>query len=279
MSDKDKVEKDPADTVTDKVERGFEAINNIEKEASTSPQIEFLMNIDLSYSLNNTNEEQDGKPKEIEQVCFICKSSKTSIEGATLFNCARCKVAAYCSKQCQVKDWKSGHKYECEGYKRMGREMGFKHVNHKREAIANGVLSRIRFYSGPFAVHHMEKQGRGFLFLQSPCTLAEMSLMKPVATSGKKIEPDRGVLMHFLTLGEFDQDLCRDDFELAVFRDKLKKAVEAYDKMKEIIILSRFRCGHVALLKAPLVPDFKICQALAVDYEGRNAIQLQIDNM
>ena len=31
--------------------------------------------------------------------------------------CSRCKAAAYCSKDCQVKDWKAGHKQECVSFK------------------------------------------------------------------------------------------------------------------------------------------------------------------
>ena len=32
----------------------------------------------------------------------------------SLLRCARCKTAAYCSKDCQVKAWKNGHKRECK---------------------------------------------------------------------------------------------------------------------------------------------------------------------
>lgn len=33
--------------------------------------------------------------------------------GKKLLRCSRCKIAMYCSKDCQVKAWKSGHKREC----------------------------------------------------------------------------------------------------------------------------------------------------------------------
>lgn len=262
------------------VQRGIKKIDNMQK-AANSQQIEFLMNTDLSYALEG-NKKESNKELSVkdEQACFVCKAKKTSIEGAKLLNCARCKIAAYCSKECQVMDWKAGHKFDCQTYKRLGSSMTLEHVNHKREAIVNGVLSRIRFYSGPFAVHHHNKQGRGFLFLQSPCTLGEMSLLKPISSLGKKIEPERSIIMHFLTLGEFDQELCKDDFELAIFRGKMKEAVDTYNSKEEIVIFLRFRCGHVALLKAPLVPEYKIALKLAEDYEDKpGAIQLQIDNV
>jgi hypothetical protein len=50
--------------------------------------------------------------------CHVCKKSEVDI-GKKLKNCARCKVTQYCSRECQLKDWKSGHKKLCsELYKR-----------------------------------------------------------------------------------------------------------------------------------------------------------------
>ena len=30
-----------------------------------------------------------------------------------LLQCAKCKAAAYCSKECQTRDWRAGHKRDC----------------------------------------------------------------------------------------------------------------------------------------------------------------------
>ena len=35
-------------------------------------------------------------------------------EGAGELTCSRCKSASYCSKECQVADWKRGHKLSCQ---------------------------------------------------------------------------------------------------------------------------------------------------------------------
>ena len=40
--------------------------------------------------------------------CSLCKTA-----GKALKACSQCSVSAYCSKQCQVSHWKSGHKKEC----------------------------------------------------------------------------------------------------------------------------------------------------------------------
>jgi hypothetical protein len=49
-----------------------------------------------------------------------------------------------------------------------------------------------------------------------------------------------------------------------------------------ILNLWWFRCGHVALGIAELVPDYGICKSLGKDYYGDStagAIQLNIDDM
>jgi hypothetical protein len=92
----------------------------------------------------------------------------------------------------------------------------------------------------------------------------------------------RAVLIHFLTIGEFDAEVCREDFELAMVRAKLMDVVESYNVEKECITLFRFRCGHMALGKATLVPDYKICKKLGQDYYSENqagALQLNLDDL
>lgn len=47
-----------------------------------------------------------------EIVCAFCKK----VQGDTKFDmCSLCKKVYYCSKDCQVKDWKAGHKTVCGG--------------------------------------------------------------------------------------------------------------------------------------------------------------------
>ncbi|KAF4686822.1 Zinc finger MYND domain-containing protein 15, partial [Perkinsus olseni] len=44
--------------------------------------------------------------------CSGCFQKATTTSGV-LRTCSRCKVARYCSSQCQAMDWKAGHKREC----------------------------------------------------------------------------------------------------------------------------------------------------------------------
>lgn len=92
----------------------------------------------------------------------------------------------------------------------------------------------------------------------------------------------RSVLLHYLTMGEFDSEVCRDDFELAAVRTPLRKAVEEYTEQTSLVLLTRFRCGHMALGVAQLVPDYGICKSLGKDYFSANtsaALQLNLDDI
>lgn len=48
--------------------------------------------------------------------CFTCAAKKGK-EGPKLLSCGGCNYAQYCSKACQVKDWKEEHKHMCKQLK------------------------------------------------------------------------------------------------------------------------------------------------------------------
>jgi MYND finger len=51
--------------------------------------------------------------------CAVC-GKKTAVGGGGLMKCAACKKVAYCSKDCQTKDWKGGHKAICKELRDIG---------------------------------------------------------------------------------------------------------------------------------------------------------------
>ena len=263
------------------------------------PSVEWKDTQELGY---------DDQPNELPSVCFHCGQADV-----TLSKCSNCRVAGYCSREHQIADWKHtpGHKLSCQseyriyrsysglegnvdsslacaltltphasGYLRAGVEMMLTSDKDKA-AVRTEIFGRIRFYACPFAVHKSATLGRGFLFLQSERTLAELSITLPKDTKGYKM-PLRSILVHFLTMGEFDSEVCRDDFELTAARSTLRELVENYDEQKELVLLMRFRCGHVAMGVAPLVPDFSICKSLGQSYYGQaseGALQLNLDDI
>jgi hypothetical protein len=168
-----------------------------------------------------------------------------------------------------------------EAYKRVGDDMTIVFGDDK-DSARQDILSRIRFYAYPYAVHASRTSGRGFLFVQSDSSLAVMSLPVPILSNGRGYSKCRSVVLHWLTMKEYVSEVCMDDFELAGATRELREAVEGYDETIELPVLMRFRCGHVAVGIAPLVPDFKLCLVLGREYYGQGdgaAVQLNIDDM
>lgn len=160
---------------------------------------------------------------------------------------------------------------------------GVEETERKKSEARCDLFHRIRFYACAYAVHQASTLGRGFLFLQSNHSLARMSLTTPHQDAyGKPIFPNRSVLVHYLTLGEYDSEVCRDDFEMAMVRTELQNEVEKnYDDQTQVVVLMRFRCGHVALGTATLVPDYQACRTLGFTYFGDKetpSLQLNIDD-
>lgn len=169
-----------------------------------------------------------------------------------------------------------------------------------KESARQDFFHRIRFYASPYFIHksrmaaaehypspppsqqqqpqtQKEMNQRGFLFVQSDSTLAEMSLPKPILANGIPMTKPRAVLLHYLTVQEYIDELCRDDFELVAVSGELQNAISECEvtddarKRKEYVVLMRFRCGHVAVGIVPLVPDYGLCVMLGEQYYGSGA--------
>mmetsp|Transcript_24135 Transcript_24135/g.27559 ORF Transcript_24135/g.27559 Transcript_24135/m.27559 type:complete len:249 (-) Transcript_24135:51-797(-) len=219
-------------------------------------------------------------------VCFKCgKSSSTTSNSSSLSRCAKCQVATYCSRECQLEHWKKGpgggHKFCCSAYKRVGSDMMVVFPDDK-ESARQDVYQRIRFYACPYFVYNsVTRKTRGFLFIQSDSTLAEMSLPIPIMSNGRPITKIRSVLLYFLTIEEYDKELCRDDFEMVTVRGELNEAVSTYDESKQIVVMMKFRCGHIGLGVTDLVPDYNISNMLGTEYYANSnsgAVQLNLDD-
>ena len=259
--------------------------------------------------------------------CFRCGAS-----GATA-SCARCGVAAYCSKECQRSDWGKGgafggHKTLCARYKLLGRDMVVPVAD--RRAVVAELVARTRLYVCPFAVHHAEHSSSpGFAFVQSECTLAELALPAPRDTHGRPLERPRSLHLMFMALGEYDEYLaCMGGAEgggggggggggdgggaaaaaagvgggdgdgdgdgggggvgggaggavapgALPSRERIAAEVAARAE-DELLLLLRTGDGLSTLLVTPVVPELRVCRALADDYAGKPAIQLDLDDL
>ena len=152
----------------------------------------------------------------------------------------------------------------------------------EKQSAREDIFRRIRFYACPFAVVKGNEDMDGFLFVQSESTLAEMSLPSPILGNGRLMTKPRSILLHYLTLSEYDQEVCRQDFELAVVRNELMEGIRNCKKQEEVLLLMRFRCGHVAVGIAPLVPDYKLSKSLGMQYYSgheTSTVLLNIDDL
>ena len=167
-------------------------------------------------------------------------------------------------------------------YKRVGPDMIICFPADK-ETARQDIFQRIRFYACPYYVYRSSvAKKKGFLFIQSDSTLSEMSLPIPKLSNGLPITKPRSILLHFLTIEEYSTELCRDDFEMTSVKSELSGAVAECNEEIEIAIMMRFRCGHVAVGIAPLVPDYHLCKTLGPQYyaeAGSGAVQLNLDDM
>eukprot|EP00977_Amphora_coffeiformis_P002710 scaffold521_cov167-Amphora_coffeaeformis.AAC.1 len=217
---------------------------------------------------------------ESDHQCFYCASKPP--KDTKLAKCSKCKVAGYCQRECQVKDWKKSHKSACATYKRVGPDMrGLYRSADAAAAARMDIYNRIRFYACAFAAFKEATLGRGFLFIQADQSLAALSLAVPKDCYGRTL-PTRGVIVHYLTVGEYDSEVCRDDFELATVRTDLQKVVDDYDEQSEVVLLFRFRCGHVAVGKAKLAMPYGSFRKLGTDLFAENnapCVQLNIDDV
>ena len=55
--------------------------------------------------------------------CIVCKKTDAEADGGKLKSCSRCKRVRYCSRECQVKDWKT-HKKFCKEVQKANEMLG-----------------------------------------------------------------------------------------------------------------------------------------------------------
>ena len=264
----------------EQMQRGLEAVADLTKatidggKADGSPQ----------WRHEDTEGLMAPPPLPEPRLCFACAKPSVS-------KCAKCGVAAYCSRECQTADWKKsgawgGHKALCPGYKVLGRDQDGVYTDaSQRRAALERLVASVRLYLCPFAVAHgsggaskARPKPRGCAFLQLGCTVATIALPCPRDCAGHNLPPgERSCLLHWVTLAEYDDEIAPTDAALGRARGALAEAIEDHDDASEVVVLLRAADGFVGLLIQPLVPDMAVCKALASEYEGREALQLDVD--
>ncbi len=82
------------------------------KTVHTNWKIQFAVKKDSSSSEQETNLNFVDKTEIKKSFRKNCKACKNSIAAHEIKRCAKCHMSYYCSKECQIKDWKV-HKTDC----------------------------------------------------------------------------------------------------------------------------------------------------------------------
>lgn len=267
---------DPAATDDRRIERGLDAVDTLSSPSEAASGVVWL------------HEEMAAKQSDAlaeTRCCFTCGKPNPPA------SCAKCGVAAYCGRDCQMADWKKGrwggHKAQCAAYKCLGKEQKFADDAARRAAVEK-LLASIRLYLCPFALAHgsgaarkkkAPPKARGCCFVQLGCTLSQAALPAPRDCAGVALpEGERALLLHFVSLAEFESDVAPSDAAIARAQPAVAQAVKSHDDQTEVVVLVRAACGTTAVLTQPLVPERRVCLQLASEYEARDCLQIDLDD-
>jgi tetratricopeptide (TPR) repeat protein len=107
-------------------------------------------NLQRGGFLRPTNQVGRGRDESGAAICAYCK--KPAKAGKKLKSCSKCKGSFYCSRECQVKDWRKGHKKVCMAIKEVkvnmvsqltgqtGRTLTSEGWNPSNEELNNGDI-------------------------------------------------------------------------------------------------------------------------------------------
>lgn len=222
----------------------------------------------------------DARPPVPEQ-CYRCGAAGPKLV------CPRCKVARYCNQECYKLDWKRPsaggfHKLNCGTYSLLTRSNTLPPAS-LRPTVEASVLNRVRMYLSPIACLHHSLKGPGFVYLQSPHALSAFAFPGPGLRDAHgpvhaSRAGSRSLVLTYVPIGEFPQ-LTRDDFEVAEALPHLTGALKGMDPREHVLLLVKFRCGFLGVLKTVVVLGYDVCLKLAEDYKGQETYQLDIDDV
>lgn len=100
--------------------------------------------------------------------CDYCKRTRKALGVATLLCCSRCQMVYYCSKECQTKQWRAGHKQACrkKGEIKVGDYMKIRGGKGDPIVVLSAVPDEIDMWEVKFLALNLEPMGDS-MFLPS----------------------------------------------------------------------------------------------------------------
>lgn len=216
-----------------------------------------------------------------------CPGCKTRQSKENKFSaCSRCG-AKYCSRACQVKDWKLTHKLICQDKKKNQEAKALNdnlectkveaHITDE-EAILS-VLNRLMAYTAPFAVFQFEQQAKGVLFVQTQQDLKEFRYTGKINEHKEML--DRVVICHYINETELEEDVMPNIPELEKHKGYWRAALRKYKPKSQVVLLIKTGCGWTHCITVPLEPTYQMCLGAIQDnlamYENMDQLELRMD--
>ena len=114
--------------------------------------------------------------------CSTCCKPEVETSSRQLFRCGACKELYYCSKACQVRDWKAGHKVECGHHLRWTNRFGNNTQNFDDLCLVARTLLHVHGKDGPESCSEMASYSGHSLHVPRPvaCGLSHWNAMDEV---------------------------------------------------------------------------------------------------
>jgi len=182
--------------------------------------------------------------------------------------CAKCGTASYCSRECQVLDWKRAHKQNCKQY---GCIRKGETIDHR--PVIEKLLVKANMYLSPFYIGKREERGPGFLYLNSANTLEQLYLTVPIDINGNAFSRD--ITVRFCTKEDF-RAMVKANFELATVAKKLYECnMNSKERIPVVVML---RCGMFVVLEIPYPPlGYDVCERMSTHHAEHEKLQLSLD--
>ena len=250
------------------------------------------------------------------RACSFAGCKEREVVGGKAFpSCAKCRAAFYHSRECQKADWKK-HKHICmragsymrdEPYSKLATVSRL--LRKVRMYMCPFACAHQAQIGDGFVLLQSPNTLDAFVLLDAAvdCKTGErhnrgviMTYMTVAEFSEGPVKDDKvsgwmGLFVDEMTprgtanpaprhfpnttqqhLATLPSDQESEKLALAVA--PLNAAVEAADHDTQLVILTKFRCGHVSVVTTPLVPEKRVCNVMAADYVNRDTIQLNIED-
>lgn len=224
--------------------------------------------------------EEKGKVLEIR--CRNPDCTNRQSEENIFKKCARCG-AMYCSRECQVKDWKATHKLMCvdrrakAASQKVESKMMDSSVSDEESVMT--VLNQLMAYTSPFAVYQASQVGKGILFAQTEEDARRFRYTGKVDEAGKEL--NRVLYFHYVTEKELETEILPNIPELEKHKGQWRKHLKKYLPKSQLVMLVKTGCGFSRCQVVPLEPKYQMCLGAIHDnlkmYQEMDQLEVNLD--